>query len=443
MALESHATLSPAEIKLQQWQRAADIPSWFSSMRDHARDIYFESNLPPKSDKAWHYGEPKRFALDGLDIAHAQPGFNGVRYERICGLTGRPRRVACLSMVGDNVAEISSSTPLRDAGITVMALRQALALRADQIEHYMATDLVPVERDKLLASHFALMDNGFYVHVPESADAPEPIHLIMESGEPGSVVAPHVLVVAEAHSRARVFIHYLGNNHGERNLQLGVIQSHVASGADVTVTKIEHVGPSTNILTHEAAELSAGANYLSIAVHFGGKHLRHEAVLNLSQPDAHGELLGMHLASDGQRYDIYTHQAHQAPRCASNLLFKGAIQDSAQASYQGLITVARDAQRTDAYQSSRTLLLSPDARANSSPQLEIEADDVRCSHGSSVSNVDERQMFYLQQRGLDEEQARRLIVSGFMAEVADRIPLGTARDYVYNYVLERVAEKQR
>jgi Fe-S cluster assembly protein SufD len=443
MATQSPASLSPAEIKLQLWQRKADIPAWFSSMRDHARDVYFDSSLPPRSDETWHYGEPRRYTLDGLDIAHAQPGFNGVRYERICGLTGQPRRVACLSMVGDNVAEISSSTPLRDAGITVMALRQALALRADQVEHYMAAGLVPVERNKLIASHFALVDNGFYVHIPEGADAPEPIHLIMESGEPGSVVAPHVLVVAEARSRAKVFIHYLGKNHGDRNLQLGVIQSHVASGADVTVTKIEHVGSETNILTHEAAQLSAGAHYLSIAVHFGGKHLRHEAVLNLTEADAHGELLGMHLVRDTQRYDIYTHQNHQAPRCSSNLLFKGAIQDSAHASYQGLITVVPDAQRTDAYQSNRTLLLSPDARANSSPQLEIKADDVRCSHGSTISNVDERQMFYLQQRGLDEEQARRLIVSGFMAEVADRIPLATARDYVYNYVLERVAEKQR
>ncbi len=430
--------LSPVEQKLRAWQPDSDIPQWFSALRGSARDVYFDTVPPDRSDEAWHYGDPRRYSLDGLDIAHAQPGFNGIRYERICGLTGRPSRVACLSMVGDNVTEISSSTPLRDAGVVVMSLRQALALRGDQLQDYLSAGLVPVHRDKLIASHYALTDNGYFVHVPAGVEAPEPIHLIMESGEPGSVVAPHVVVVTEAQSRAQVFIHYLGRNDDARNLQLGVIQSHVGDGADLTLTKIEHVGPLTDIMTHEAAETGRDGRYTSIAVHFGGKHIRHEAVLNLRQPGAEASLLGMHLVRDRQRYDFYTQQNHQAASCRSNLLFKGAVQDRARASYQGVINVARQAQQTDAYQTNRTLVLSPAARADSSPQLEIEANDVRCSHGSTVSNVDDAQVFYLQSRGLSVDRARRLIVSGFMAEIADRIPLATARDYVYNYVLERV-----
>ena len=430
--------LSAVEKKIQSWQPATDVPEWFSTLRGSARDVYFDMPLPDRSDEAWHYGEPQRFTLDGLDIAHVQPGFNGISYERICGLTGQPRRIACLSMVGDNVTEISSSSPLRDAGVVVMSLRQALALRGDQLQQYVTAGLVPVHRDKLIASHYALTDNGFFVHVPAGVRAPEPIHLIMESGEPGSVVAPHVVVVAEAQSHAQVFIHYLGRNDDGRNLQLGVIQSHVGDAAEVTLTKIEHVGPLTDIMTHEAAELGRDGRYTSIAVHFGGKHIRHEAVVNLRQPGADASLLGMHLVRGRQRYDFYTQQNHLAPNCRSNLLFKGAVQDRSRASYQGIINVAKNAQGTDAYQTNRTLLLSPAARADSSPQLEIKANDVRCSHGSTVSKVDDEQIFYLQNRGLSVDQARRLIVGGFMAEIADKIPLATARDYVYNYVLERV-----
>jgi len=422
--------LSPVEQKMADWQPTKDVPDWFVQERRAARDAYFESVLPDRSDEAWHYGHPQHYTLSDLDIAHAQPGFNGIRYERICGLTGRPRRIACLSMVGDNVAEISSSTPLRDVGVTVMSLRQALALRSDQLQHYWQRELINAGRDRLTASHYALIDNGFYVHIPAGVTAPEPIHLIMESGEAGSVVAPHVIVVAEKASVATVFVHYLGSTYERRNLQLGQLHTHVEDEANLSVIKIEHVGLQTDILTQEIASIGRDAKYVSIAVHFGGKHLRHEALARHEKPGGSSELLGMHLVRERQRYDFQTTQIHAAPECSSNLLFKGAVLDRGRASYQGIIQVHPHAQQTDAYQTNRTLLLSPQARADSSPQLEILANDVRCSHGSTVANVDKDQTFYLESRGINLAEARRLIVSGFMAEIADRIPLSTARDWV-------------
>ena len=429
---------SPIESKLLSWQPKPDIPEWFGKYRGEARDSYFDLPDPDRTDEAWHYGLPRAYSLDGLDVAHDMPGFNGAKYERICGLTNRPRRITCLSMIGDNISEISSSTPLKDAGVDVMALRQALALRGDLLQQYWTTELVPHTSNRIIASHYALVNNGFFVFIPKNTTAPEPVHLVMESGESGSVVAPHVLIIAEPGSKAKVFIHYLGNESKSRNLQIGVVRTYVADNAEVTLTKIEHVGQKTDIFTHEATELGHDSKFTSVAIHFGGKNLRHEAVANLRHPGGSANLYGMHFARDRQRYDFYTKQNHLAPNCHSNLLFKGAILDRARASYVGMINVGKDAQLTDAYQTNRSLVLSDKARSDSSPQLEIEANDVRCSHGSTVSNVDERMVFYLQNRGLNAEEARRLIVSGFMAEIADRIPLSTARDYVYNYVLERV-----
>ncbi len=146
----------------------------------------------------------------------------------------------------------------------------------------------------------------------------------------------------------------------------------------------------------------------------------------------------MYLLQGRQRYDFHTHQKHLAPATKSNLLFKGALLGRSRASYQGIITVAPQAQKTDAYQANRNLLLCTEARSDSSPQLEISANDVRCTHGSTASNVGAAEMFYLANRGLPPEMARRLLVSGFMAEVADRIPLTAVRDYAYNHVQERV-----
>lgn len=432
------ASTTAAEAKLKSISQPQDIPSWFHDIRVQARDAYFDLELPGLKDEAWHYGDPRRFALSGLDIARAEPGFNGAHYERICQLTNRPRRVACLSMVNDKVREISSSTPLRDAGVTVMSLRQALALRGDQIEPYWTHPLIDLDHDKLIAGHFALVDNGFFVHIPRNVEAPEPIHLIMESGEPGAVVAPHVLVLADPFCKADVFVHYIGSNNEARNLQLGMIQQHVGDGAQLTLTKIQHLGGYTNVRTSEVCEMGRDARFTSIGVHFGGRFVRHEVTCRMPQPGAEAEIYGMHYVQGRQRYDFLTHQDHQAHDTKSRLLFKSAVTDRARSSYQGMITVAEGAQRTDAYQASRNLVLSPEARADSSPQLDIRANDVRCSHGATTTNVGRPEIFYLQQRGLSAEEARRLLVSGFMAEVADRIPLEAIRNYAYNYVMERL-----
>ncbi len=217
----------------------------------------------------------------GLDIAHPRPGFNGTQYERICGLTGMPRRVSCLSMIGQNVSDLSQSDALLKAGVTVMSLRQALILRGEQIQPYWSSNLVHFDSSPMMAAHYALVDNGFFVHVPAGVKAPEPVHLIMESGEAGSVVAPHVLIALEAGAEVDVYLHFIGSNNAERSLSLGVMQSHVADGAKLKLTKVQHLGLKTDSLSHEAAEIGEGAFYGSVGVYFGGYHVRHEALANL------------------------------------------------------------------------------------------------------------------------------------------------------------------
>jgi Fe-S cluster assembly protein SufD len=438
MSAVAATSLSPVEAKLRSLKSDQYLPQQFNDVRFQARDAYFDLAMPDRTSEAWHYGEPKRFSLSGLDIAHASPGFNGKQYERICGLTGMPRRVSCLSMIGPNVSDLSQSDALLKAGVTVMALRQALILRGDQLAPYWDTPLIQVDATPMMAAHYALVDNGFFVHVPKGVKAPEAVHLIMESGEAGSVVSPHVLVVVEEQAQVEVYVHFIGNSTEERNLSLGVIQAHVADGAKLALTKVQHLGNKTDSLSHEAAEIGAQAHYSSVGVYFGGYHVRHELLASLAHDSGRAELAAMYFLQGRQRYDFHTHQKHLAPQTGSNLLYKGALLGRSRASYQGLITVAPQAQKTDAYQANRNLVLSAEARADSSPQLEISANDVRCSHGSTASNVGAAEMFYLGNRGLPPDVARRLLVSGFMAEVADRIPLVPVRDYAYNHVLERV-----
>jgi Fe-S cluster assembly protein SufD len=215
-----------------------------------------------------------------------------------------------------------------------------------------------------------------------------------------------------------------------------LLLADIADGARVTVTRVQHYGGRTDALLREYASVGRDATYTSNVIQLGGANVRAEAHLTLAQPGASAFLRGAYLATGRQRFDFLTHQNHQAPHATSNLLYKGALLGRARASYQGMITVAPDAQRTDAYQSNRTLVLSGDARADSSPQLEIGANDVRCTHGSTVSNVSETELFYMQSRGIPREVARRLLVSAFIAEVTDQVGNQRVTDLVEKYVAE-------
>ncbi|MCC7478460.1 Fe-S cluster assembly protein SufD [bacterium] len=433
------AELSVLETKLRDWAPDPELPDWFNASRRLAIEAYFALELPQRSNESWHYGDARRFHAGSLDIASASPGFSGAEYERICKLSREYGRVTCLSMVGDRVEELSQSPALSELGGFVLPLRKALAQHGELLRPYWQQGLLPAGRDKLTAQHYALLDGGFCVYLPKGAELKDDIHLILETGEGGSVVSPHILLIAEARSSARVFIHNLGHPEQERNLQTSAIQSFVGAGAQLMLTKLQNLGPKTDALMIEYARLQRDSRYDTISINLGGSNVRTEVETHLAEPGADARLSGLSIARGRQRYDFHTFQNHMAPHTSSNLLFKSALLGRARASYQGLIDVHPSAQSTDAYQSNRSLVLSPDARSDSSPQLEIEANDVRCTHGSTTSNVSRDEMFYLQTRGIKPELARKLLVQGFLTEVADRIPLQPLRDYVESFILERMA----
>ena len=164
------------------------------------------------------------------------------------------------------------------------------------------------------------------------------------------------------------------------------------------------------------------ARILALNVHLGGRQARHESHSRLIGPGAHSEMLALTVAQGTQEFDQRTLQTHQAPHTSSNLLYKNALLDSARTIFSGLIVVEPDAQKTDAYQSNRNLMLSDTAEANSLPGLEIQANDVRCSHGATTSRLDPEQEFYLLARGIPKAQAAELLLFGFFEKVLGEIP---------------------
>ena len=199
---------------------------------------------------------------------------------------------------------------------------------------------------------------------------------------------------------------------------------------------LQEWGQGVTHLGVQHTRLSRDVDFRSVAVGFGASLSRVESESALAEPGASSEMLGVFFADGSQHFDHRSEQDHEAPNCTSDLLYKGALRDESRAVYSGWVHVRPGAQKTNAMQTSRNIVLSEHAKADAIPNLEIEANDVRCGHAASVGPVDEETLFYLQSRGIPRAEAERLIVFGFFQEVLDRIPLAEVRDGV-SHAIER------
>ena len=429
---------STAEAKLTAWVPDPQLPGWFNETRRRAIEAYFSGTLPDRSDPRWHYGSAQDFALTDLDLAVPQLEEDEGEIQQVTDITGHPADSFILMMSGTSVRSLHTTPQMRDYGVKLFSFRDALEYSPDLIQPYWEKP-ADFGGDRLQAARRALPENGFFLYVPRGIHLPDPIHLAVVSNRPGVVDAPCVLIILDEESRADVYLHLLGNNAAEPNLVFNVLEAHLGRQAELVLTTTQNLGPSTNALLDEKILLARDATLRKINVNLGGRRLRSEVYAGLLEPGGCADLLGMHMLRGKERFDFHTTQDHVAPRCRSNLLFKGAMLGRSKASYQGIINVAPEAQKTDAYQSNRSLLLSPQARVESSPQLEINANDVKCSHGSSVANVSPEAIFYLMSRGIDEQNARHLLVGGFLREVSGRIGQGTVKEYINDRILEQMA----
>jgi Fe-S cluster assembly protein SufD len=227
---------------------------------------------------------------------------------------------------------------------------------------------------------------------------------------------------------------------GRNQFACGGNDLYAGHGAAVTYVAMQDWSRDTLSFQFNATVARRDARVLSLNLHAGARQARHESFSQLQAPGAHSEMLALTVAHGTQEFDQRTLQIHQAPNTGSNLLYKNALLDSARTIFSGLIVVDPDAQKTDAYQSNRNLMLSDDAEAHSLPGLEIQANDVRCTHGATSARVDAEQEFYLQARGIRPAQARELLVFGFFEEVLGKIENPQLHDTLTEIIREKFKE---
>jgi Fe-S cluster assembly protein SufD len=317
-------------------------------------------------------------------------------------------------------------------------------LRNGEIEHpelvtRMAGELVRPAEGKFAALAGAFSQNGVVLYVPKGVTVEQPLNSLLWGPGAGLAHLSHILVWLDEGASATYVHEAASPDESQASLHAGIVEIKVGDDASLKFVELQSWGRHVWNFSHE--RLSAG-KHANVDWIFGavGSHLtKNFSELDLAGEGATGRMSGFYFTDGSQHLDHDTQQNHLAPHTTSDLLFKGALKGASRSVWQGMIYVAPGAQKTDGYQANRNLILSPNARADSIPGLEILADDVRCTHGATVGRLEQEPLFYLESRGIPEQEAERLIVEGFFDPIMQRIPFEGVRLRFQQAIHEKTA----
>jgi Fe-S cluster assembly protein SufD len=409
----------------------AHVP-WVRVLRQRALERFCDAGMPDMSQEEWRYTDVRPIVQRRFTRA-APPASEGVRLWPFSLSDG----IELVFLDGYYQPALSHGGHL-PAGVQVASLRETLARGAAPLEPWFGRQL-PAEPNGFAALNAAFAEDGAFVRVDAEVAVGFPIHLMyVSSGTADSVSYVRNLVVAERGSRVDVVESYVSLGDAAY-LTNSVTEVVLAPEAQVTHYR---VGRESEVAYHVGGTYvrqGRASRYASHHVVTGGRTARTELVVGLDEADAACTLDGLYAGRGRQHLDTCTRVEHRMPRGTSREWYKGILDGHARGAFTGYVVVHPQAQKTDAEQANHNLLLSDTAEADSRPQLEIYADDVKCAHGSTVGNLDPDALFYLRSRALDEALARRLLVHAFAADVLARIRLAPLREQLERHLAERLA----
>ena len=401
-------------------------PSWLSERRRHAWSVFEDTPLPSTRSEEWRYTDVSRM-LDFADLRLATDGALAENGSGPAGLAAAMDEDYAASghtlLIDGGVVHVDLEPALAEQGVILTSLCSAVNEHGGLLEELLATEILPPEDGKFQALNAALWTDGVLLYVPRNVKLDLPVRTTRWLSHAGSAVFTRTLIVAEPGSQVSYVEESLSEDFDRRTLVSSAVEVIARDGAQLQYVSIQRLGRGVFCQSAQRTLAHRDSKLDTLNVSLGASVTRLDLNARLLGPGAHSELLGLYFGDEDQHFDHNTSQDHIAPDTGSDLLYKGALDDRAQSAFRGIIRVHRGAQRTDAYQTNRNLLLSDECRANSLPNLEIEADDVKCSHGATVGQLDSEALFYLLSRGLSQQQAERLVVLGFLGDVLAKLPL--------------------
>lgn len=399
--------------RIEEWSHSADEPPWLTSHRQAAWAAYEQAPLPPSTAEAWKYTNLEKMAD--------------------WGATAWPRKDA---------AELATdSTMAAAATVITCSLGEAVQRYPDLVRPYLVDQAAgqefsgvagqPYGGVRYLYQQEALWDRGFFIFVPRGIAVTAPLCGHITGTQGGAAIFPRTIVVLEDGASLTYVEEFRSSSAlRERATCHARAEFYLGERSRLQYLAIQRWHDAMTHLAHQHARVGRDAHFTSLAVTLGGQMVKTITESQLTAPGAESLLCGLTFGDRTQHVDHHTLQTHLAPHTTSDLLFKAALKDQAKAIYTGLIRMTGKAQQGVAYQASRNLLLSEEAQANAIPQLEIAANDVKCSHGATMGPVDQQQLYYLRTRGLTQAEAERMLVNGFFEELITKIPDPTMAEMV-------------
>ncbi|QGG95914.1 SufB/SufD family protein [Actinomarinicola tropica] len=386
--------------------------------------------LPDTAEEVWRYSRVDELQLDRYaPVVDSGPADVPAALDAL--LAEIPERAGVVVLVDGRLVRVELAATWVDRGVGVGALADA-APGAEVLGAVAgeATDLFGLLNDALSA-------DPVLVDVPAGVSVDGPIVVASWTSTPGALVTPRLVVRAGADAEVQV-VDVQASPDGVDALVLPVVELDAAPSARLGYANLQLLGDAAWQIAHQSARVGSQATLRAFTAAFGGSYARLRTDCRLEGRGATGDLFAAYFGRDDQTLDFRTFQDHAAPDTTSELLFKGAVDDRSRSVYTGLIQVRPDARGTNAVQTNRNVKLSPDAWAESVPNLQIENNDVRCAHASTVGPIDEDQLFYLESRGVPTDVAERLVVGGFFDEVLAQLPVRGAESIVRRCITERL-----
>ncbi|HEY7279985.1 MAG TPA: Fe-S cluster assembly protein SufD [Actinomycetota bacterium] len=401
---------------------------FLTELRERAFEEFVTLPVPAQETEEWRYTD-----LSDLDLG-AYAAFAGGG-SRAATLDDVPDGIlAAAGDVGDRAgflvqrnseALIAHLDPAVDEGVHFESLDDAIREHPDMVEPHLH-DLVPTDRTKFTALHGAFRTGGSFVLVPDGVRIELPVQALTYLDADGATIFPHTLIVVGAQSEVTFIDRYVSPDLTSA-LSDAVVEIVCGPASKVRYVSLQEWGSGVTHLSVQRARLARDAEFHSLSVAFGADLSRNEFESVLAEPGATSEMLGLFFADGSQHFDHRTLQDHEAGNGTSDLLYKGALKGHSRAIYSGWVHIRPHATNSNAFQTSRNVVLSEHAKADAIPNLEIENNEVRCGHAASVGPVDQEALFYLESRGIPRKEAERLIVFGFFQEVLERIDLPEVR----------------
>tara|TARA_B100000902_G_scaffold399274_1_gene469376 strand:+ start:1475 stop:2776 length:1302 start_codon:yes stop_codon:yes gene_type:complete len=394
-------------------------PKWYSDSRKLAWQKFLETPWPSRKDEDWRFANLKKLSYENVCDSEQIDNFDYNQYVS-----------NSVSLKGDNESMIFNNDRLQyqsnlddellDKGLIFKPLSLALVENADLLKSYFMKEGPKLGSEKLLNLHKARQRNGYFIYVPEGLSLKHPLEIFHWLSGENNVIFPYSLIVTGAGSSVKV-AEYTASSDDEFGLACGVSDLIAEEGSELTYVRTQNLSEKAHSVHISNVSAHANSTIKNFSLNLGCEWLRQESVCRLLGDEAHSEMISVNVPENNQEFDMRTMQLHEHSNTSSDLLYKNALYDKSKTTFAGMIKVEDGAHFTDAYQTCRNLLMSDECEANSMPGLEIKADQVKCSHGSTSNPVAEEELFYLMSRGIEEPISRQLVTFGFVKDAVDRL----------------------